>query len=189
MTVPNVRQPNVNPGLQDQTSIALNLFNTILQTARNRTELEQSWTAIERDITIQEQREASAVSKELHYQSPEVSNHWRSSLLPPHVISRSMVEINSDPPGVLDSQQFCNSNPPEYHFSRTYGIWCHASSMINGQMDSGLRASRKSSTSTTYALNPLTMGSTVACPLPMNDEDLLHSSKLRGFHFLSLHSF
>ena len=57
MTVPNVRQPNIDIGLQDQTSIALNLFNTILQTARNRTELEQSWAAIERDITIQEQRE------------------------------------------------------------------------------------------------------------------------------------
>ena len=57
MTVPNVRQPNIDIGLRDQTSIALNLFNTILQTARNRTELEQSWAAIERDITIQEQRE------------------------------------------------------------------------------------------------------------------------------------
>jgi hypothetical protein len=57
MTVPNGRQPNVQPGLQDQTSIALNLFNTILQTATSRTELEQSWAVIERDITIQEQRE------------------------------------------------------------------------------------------------------------------------------------
>jgi hypothetical protein len=57
MTVPNGRQPNVEPGLQDQTSIALNLFNTILQTATNRIELERSWAAIERDITIQEQRE------------------------------------------------------------------------------------------------------------------------------------
>ena len=57
MTVQNGRQPNVVPGLQDQTSIALNLFNTILQTATNRTELEQSWAVIERDITIQEQRE------------------------------------------------------------------------------------------------------------------------------------
>ena len=57
MTVPNGRQPNVEPDLQDQTSIALNLFNTILQTATNRTELERSWEAIERDITIQEQRE------------------------------------------------------------------------------------------------------------------------------------
>ena len=57
MTVPNVRQPNIELGLQDQTSIALNLFNTILQTAINRNELEQSWAAIEHDITIQEQRE------------------------------------------------------------------------------------------------------------------------------------
>ena len=57
MTVPNVRQPNIEPSLQDQTSIALNLFNTILQTATNRTELEQSWVAIECNITIQEQRE------------------------------------------------------------------------------------------------------------------------------------
>ena len=57
MTVPNGRQPNVEPGLQDQTSIALNLFNTILQTATNRIELERSLAVIERDITIQEQRE------------------------------------------------------------------------------------------------------------------------------------
>ena len=57
MTVLNGRQPNVEPGLQDQTSIALNLFNIILQTATNRTELERSWAVIERDITIQEQRE------------------------------------------------------------------------------------------------------------------------------------
>jgi hypothetical protein len=57
MTVPNARQPNVEPGLQDQNNIALNLFNIILQTATNRTELERSWAAIECDITIQEQRE------------------------------------------------------------------------------------------------------------------------------------
>jgi hypothetical protein len=57
MTVPNGRQPNIEPGLQDQTSIALNLFNIILQTAIDRTELERSWAAIERDITIQEKRE------------------------------------------------------------------------------------------------------------------------------------
>jgi hypothetical protein len=57
MTIPNARQPNVEPGLQDQTSIALNLFNIILQTATNRTKLERSWAAIERDITIQEQSE------------------------------------------------------------------------------------------------------------------------------------
>jgi hypothetical protein len=47
MTVPNSRQPNIEPGLQDQTSIALNLFNTILQTTTNRVELERSWAAIE----------------------------------------------------------------------------------------------------------------------------------------------
>jgi hypothetical protein len=58
MTVPDCRQPNVEPSLQDQTSIALNLFNTILQTATNRTELERSWAVIEHDITIQEQQEA-----------------------------------------------------------------------------------------------------------------------------------
>jgi hypothetical protein len=58
MTVPNSRQPNIEPGLQDQTSIALNLFNTILQTTTNWVKLEHSWAAIERDISIQEQREA-----------------------------------------------------------------------------------------------------------------------------------
>ena len=58
MTVPNSRQPNIEPGLQDQTSIALNLFNTILQITTNRVELERSWVSIERDISIQEQREA-----------------------------------------------------------------------------------------------------------------------------------
>jgi hypothetical protein len=58
MTVPNNRQPNIEPGLQDQTSIALNLFNTILQTTTTRVELERSWAVIERDISIQEQWEA-----------------------------------------------------------------------------------------------------------------------------------
>jgi hypothetical protein len=58
MTVPNNRQPNIEPGLQDQNSIALNLFNTILQTMTNQAELERSWAVIERDIKIQEQREA-----------------------------------------------------------------------------------------------------------------------------------
>ena len=58
MTVPNNRHPNIEPGLQDQTIIALNLFNTILQTTTNRVELERSWDAIERDINIQEQWEA-----------------------------------------------------------------------------------------------------------------------------------
>jgi hypothetical protein len=58
MTVPNNRQPNIEPGFQDQTSIALNLFNTILQTTTNQAELKRSWDAIERDINIQEQWEA-----------------------------------------------------------------------------------------------------------------------------------
>jgi hypothetical protein len=58
MTVPSVRQPNIEPRLQDQTNIALNLFNTILQTATNRAELERSRATIERDISIQEQQEA-----------------------------------------------------------------------------------------------------------------------------------
>jgi hypothetical protein len=61
MTVPSSIQPNVEPGLQDQTSIALSLFNTILQTVTNRVELEQSWAAIERDISNQEQQEARQI--------------------------------------------------------------------------------------------------------------------------------
>jgi hypothetical protein len=58
MTVSNNRQPNIEPDLQDQTSIALNLFNTILQTTTTWVELEHSWAVIERDISIQEQWEA-----------------------------------------------------------------------------------------------------------------------------------
>jgi hypothetical protein len=54
MTVPVARQPNIEPGLQDQTSIALNLFNTILDTANTRVELNHSWAAIEQDISAQE---------------------------------------------------------------------------------------------------------------------------------------
>ena len=52
MTVPVATQPNIKPDLSDQTSIALNLFNTILQTTNNRVELECSWATIERDINI-----------------------------------------------------------------------------------------------------------------------------------------
>jgi len=52
MTVPNSRQPNVEPGLQDQTSISMKLFNTILQITTNKVELERSWAAIGRDIII-----------------------------------------------------------------------------------------------------------------------------------------
>ena len=58
MKVPIPTQPNVEPGLLNQTHIALNLFNTILKKTTNQVELEQSWAAIERDINIQEQFEA-----------------------------------------------------------------------------------------------------------------------------------
>jgi hypothetical protein len=58
MTVPFARQPNIEPGLSDQTNIALNLFETILKTTVTRVELEGSWAAIERDIIIQERLEA-----------------------------------------------------------------------------------------------------------------------------------
>jgi hypothetical protein len=58
MTVPVARQPNIEPGLQDQTNIALNLFNTILDTANTRVELNRSWEAIEQDISAQERWEA-----------------------------------------------------------------------------------------------------------------------------------
>ena len=58
MTVLVPTQPNVEPGLLNQTHIALNLFDTILKMTTNRAELKQSWIAIERDITIQEQLEA-----------------------------------------------------------------------------------------------------------------------------------
>ena len=57
MIVPISRQPNIEPGISDQTSITLNLFNTILQTTSNRVELEHSWVTIERDINIQENLE------------------------------------------------------------------------------------------------------------------------------------
>jgi hypothetical protein len=49
---------NIEPSLQDQTSITLNLFNAILQTTTTRVELERSWAVIEREINIQEQWEA-----------------------------------------------------------------------------------------------------------------------------------
>jgi hypothetical protein len=58
MTVPVARQPNIEPGLQDQTRIALNLFNTILDIANTQVELNHSWEAIERDISAQERWEA-----------------------------------------------------------------------------------------------------------------------------------
>ena len=58
MTVSVARKPNIEPDLQDQTTIALNLFNTILDTANSRAELNHSWAEIERDISVQEQWEA-----------------------------------------------------------------------------------------------------------------------------------
>jgi hypothetical protein len=53
MNVPIARQPNIKPGLQDQTNIALNLLNTILDTANTCAELNHSWATIERDISAQ----------------------------------------------------------------------------------------------------------------------------------------
>jgi len=58
MTVPYARQLNIEPGLLDQTSITLNLFDTILKIFITRVELERSWAAIERDISIHERLEA-----------------------------------------------------------------------------------------------------------------------------------
>jgi hypothetical protein len=47
MTVLVARQPNIDLGLQDQTNIALNLFNTILDTVNTHAKLNHSWAAIE----------------------------------------------------------------------------------------------------------------------------------------------
>jgi hypothetical protein len=58
MTVPAAVQPNIEPGLANQTHIASNLLDLILRTTNNREELERSWAAIERDIAIKEQLEA-----------------------------------------------------------------------------------------------------------------------------------
>jgi hypothetical protein len=52
MIVPATRQPNIEPSLTNQTNITLNLFDNILKTATTRVELERSWEAIERDISI-----------------------------------------------------------------------------------------------------------------------------------------
>jgi hypothetical protein len=58
MTVPITRQPNIGDGIDDQTSISLTLFNSILETANNRAQLHNSWEVISRDIRIHEQWEA-----------------------------------------------------------------------------------------------------------------------------------
>jgi hypothetical protein len=47
MTVPIARQPNIELSIQDHSNIALNPFNTILDTANTRVELNHSWDAIE----------------------------------------------------------------------------------------------------------------------------------------------
>jgi len=54
MTIPIIRKLNIGNDLDDQTIIALTLFNTILETASTRAELEHSWEVIERDISIRE---------------------------------------------------------------------------------------------------------------------------------------
>ena len=58
MIVPITRKPNLEPGVQDHTNIALNLFHTILDTIRSRAKLNRSWEAIERDISVQEKLDA-----------------------------------------------------------------------------------------------------------------------------------
>jgi hypothetical protein len=58
MTVLVARQPNIEPDLQDQTNIALKLFNTILETSNTRAELNRSLAAIEQDISSQKRWEA-----------------------------------------------------------------------------------------------------------------------------------
>jgi hypothetical protein len=51
-------QPHIEPDLSVQTSIALNIFDTILKTTTTQVKLEHSWEAMEWDINIQEQVEA-----------------------------------------------------------------------------------------------------------------------------------
>jgi hypothetical protein len=58
MIVPVARKTNIEPGLQDQTSISLNLFNTILDTNNTQVELNHSWETIEQDIKARERWEA-----------------------------------------------------------------------------------------------------------------------------------
>jgi hypothetical protein len=54
MKVPITRHPNIELGLKDQTSIALTLFITILETANTQAKLERSWAVIEQEISVQE---------------------------------------------------------------------------------------------------------------------------------------
>jgi hypothetical protein len=58
MIVSVARKPNIEPDLQDQTNITLNLFNTILDIVNTRAKLNHSWATIEQDISAQERWEA-----------------------------------------------------------------------------------------------------------------------------------
>ena len=58
MTVAIARHPNIESDLKDETSIYLNLFNTILDNANTLVEPERSWEAVEQDIRVQEHWEA-----------------------------------------------------------------------------------------------------------------------------------
>jgi hypothetical protein len=58
VTLRATRKPNNEHGLKDQTSIALTLFNTILEIVNTWVELEHSWEVIEQDISICEHWEA-----------------------------------------------------------------------------------------------------------------------------------
>jgi hypothetical protein len=54
MTIPAIRQPNIEHGLKDQGNISLTLFNTILETGNTWAELECLWDVIEQDISTRE---------------------------------------------------------------------------------------------------------------------------------------
>jgi hypothetical protein len=58
MTVSYTKKPNIKHGIKDQINIALNLFNTIIETANTQDELERSLEVIEQDISICEHWEA-----------------------------------------------------------------------------------------------------------------------------------
>ena len=93
------------------------------------------------------------VSKSHHNKSPRVSIQRRFNLLSPRVISRSTVDINS----VLREFSTLNNYATQILWSTTppdYDIWRHTSSVINSHDGIQPLGLRKSSTSTTYALNP-----------------------------------
>jgi hypothetical protein len=57
-TVHVARQPNIYHGLEYQTNIALNLFNTILDIVNTLVNLNHSWEAIEQNISSQKRWES-----------------------------------------------------------------------------------------------------------------------------------